>query len=56
MRKKINNALKKLRFAKRELIVFLIFIVVFLVIISKVFSYTVFEYKYYKKLADKQQI
>ena len=56
MRKKINNAIKKMKFLRRELVVFLIFILAFLVIISKVFSYTVLHYDYYKDLADKQQI
>ena len=56
MRKKINNALKNLKFVKRELVVFIFFFVAFLIIISKIFSYTVLNYDYYKDLANKQQI
>lgn len=56
MIKKINNTLRNLKFMKRELIVFIIFLIAFLIIISRVFSYTVLDYNYYKDLADKQQI
>ena len=56
MRKKIRKAIKNLKFVRREFIIFLVFFVVFLIIISKVFSYTVLHYDYYKDLADKQQI
>jgi cell division protein FtsI/penicillin-binding protein 2 len=56
MRRKIKNAINKMRFIKRELIVFLVFLLAFFVIISKVFSYTVLHYDYYKALADKQQM
>jgi cell division protein FtsI/penicillin-binding protein 2 len=56
MRKKIRKAIKNFKFAKREFIIFLVFFVFFLIIISKVFSYTVLNYNYYKDLADKQQI
>jgi len=56
MKKKIYNAISNLKFMKRELVIFLIFIFSFLIILSKVFSYTVFNYDYYKKLADKQQV
>jgi cell division protein FtsI/penicillin-binding protein 2 len=56
MKKRIRKAIKNLKFAKREFIIFLIFFMFFLIIISKVFSYTVFNYDYYKDLADKQQI
>ena len=56
MRKKITHALKNLKFVKRESIIFWIFFIAFLIIISKVFSYTVLNYEYYKELADKQQI
>ncbi len=40
----------------REYIVFFLFIFWGIILISKVFSYTVLDYKYYKTLADKQQI
>ncbi|MDD3646198.1 MAG: penicillin-binding protein 2 [Candidatus Gracilibacteria bacterium] len=40
----------------REYIVFGFFIVFSLIIVSKVFSYTVLNYDFYKELADKQQI
>ncbi len=56
MKFKINNLLKNPKLQKRELIVFLFFFLFFLIIISKVFSYTVLDYEYYKNLADKQQI
>lgn len=56
MRNKIHNAVKNLKFVKREFIIFVVFFVAFLIIISKVFSYTVLNYDFYKDLADKQQI
>lgn len=56
MRKKIHHAIKNLKFVKREVIIFATFFFVFLIIISKVFSYTVLNYDFYKDLADKQQI
>jgi len=56
MRKKIHNAVKNLKFVKREFIIFVVFFIAFLIIISKVFSYTVLNYDFYKDLADKQQI
>ncbi len=56
MRKKITHALRNLKFVKRETIIFSVFFLAFLIIISKVFSYTVLNYDYYKELANKQQI
>ena len=56
MRKKITHALRNLKFVKRESIIFWVFFIAFIIIISKVFSYTVLNYEYYKELADKQQI
>ncbi len=56
MRKKIKHALRNLKFVKRETLIFWVFFLAFLIIISKVFSYTFLNYDYYKNLADKQQI
>ena len=56
MRKKINNVLKKTKFIKRELMVFFVFLLFFIILLVKVFSYTVLHYDYYKNLANKQQI
>lgn len=56
MKKRIRNALKNLKFVKREFLIFLLFFLAFLTILSKVFSYTVLNYEYYNKLAEKQQI
>ncbi len=40
----------------REYFAIAFFVVFFLIIVSKVFSYTVIEYKYYNELAYKQQV
>jgi len=56
LRKKIKHALRNLKFVKREAVIFWMFFLAFLIIISKVFSYTVLNYDYYKNLALKQQI
>ena len=51
--KKINFFLN--RYNKIHIII-LFFIFIFLIVIWKMFSYTVLDYKFYKNLADKQQI
>ncbi len=56
MRNNIYYFYKKIKNLKREVIVFLFFILFFFIILSKVFSYTILNYEYYKKLADAQQI
>jgi cell division protein FtsI/penicillin-binding protein 2 len=53
MIKKVKRFLKRLT---REQIVFWFFILWALIIMSKVFSYTILNYDFYKELADKQQI
>jgi len=53
MLKKIRKFFKKL---SREQIIFTFFILWGLIIMFKVFSYTILNYEFYKKLADKQQI
>lgn len=54
--KLLDKYLKKLDEYPRINIVFGFFILFFAIIISKVFSYTVTDYNFYKDLADKQQI
>ncbi len=56
MRKNIEEQLKNILLLKREIFVFWFFLISFFIIITKVFSYTVLDYEYYKDLADKQQI
>lgn len=56
MIQKIKYTLKNLKFIKRETIVFFVFFLWFIILILSVFYYTVFEHKYYKALADNQQI
>jgi cell division protein FtsI/penicillin-binding protein 2 len=56
MQKRIKKIIKKIKFIKREVIIFLLFLLAYFIILSKVFSYTVLHYDYYKDLANKQQI
>jgi cell division protein FtsI/penicillin-binding protein 2 len=58
MRKKsaFDNFMKKVDEYPRINIIFGLFILIFAITILKVFSYTVFEYDFYKNLANKQQI
>ena len=51
-----NEFIKKIDEYPRINIIFGFFILIFAIILSKVFSYTVFDYKFYKNLANKQQI
>lgn len=55
-KKLIDNILNKIEKYDRKNIIIIFFIVFVLWIIIKMFSYTVFHYKFYKTLADKQQI
>jgi hypothetical protein len=52
----LDNFLKIFDKYPRQYYVFGFFVLFLFIIISKVFSYTVLNYDFYKSLADKQQI